>query len=125
MKTKTLEAADADARFPRVRLKEPSPSGFIHVATEVDARPSFLPNSRKKRPLLACYKEWCRRLEDDPTVLSAIVFNALVVPRAGGGSSRGVRDRKENLERTFFSIRFTRAFDAPGYARLKHRKIYG
>ena len=84
MKTTPLEAVDADARFPRVRLKEPLPSGFIHVAAEVDARPPFLPNSRKKRRLLARCKEWCRRLEGDPAVLSAIVFDALVAPPGRG-----------------------------------------
>lgn len=40
------------------------------------------------------------------------------------GFLTGVRHRPENLERTFFSTRFTRVLDSSGYACLKHRKIY-
>ncbi|MDP9488216.1 MAG: helix-turn-helix domain-containing protein, partial [Actinomycetota bacterium] len=38
------------------------------------------------------------------------------------GFLTGVRHRKEDLERAFFSTRFTRVLDASGYARLKHWK---
>lgn len=41
------------------------------------------------------------------------------------GFLTGVRHRLEDLERAFFSTRFTRVLDASGYARLKHWKIYG
>jgi putative transposase len=41
------------------------------------------------------------------------------------GFLTGVRHRPEDLERAFFSTRFTRVLDATGYARLKHWKIYG
>ncbi len=40
------------------------------------------------------------------------------------GFLAGVRHRPEDLERAFFSTRFTRVLDASGYARLKHWKIY-
>lgn len=40
------------------------------------------------------------------------------------GFLSGVRHRPEDLERAFFSTRFTRILDASGYARLKHWKIY-
>ena len=43
---------------------------------------------------------------------------------SGGGNGLG-RHRKEDLERAFFSTRFTRVLDRSGYARLKHWKIYG
>lgn len=36
-----------------------------------------------------------------------------------------LRHRPEDLERAFFSTRFTRVLDASGYARLKHWKNYG
>ena len=35
-----------------------------------------------------------------------------------------VRHRPEDLERAFFSIRFTRVLDSSGYARIRHWKIY-
>ena len=82
METKTLR--NKRAKFPRVKLAEPLPSGFVHIAAEVDARPPFLPNSRKKRRLLARCKGWCRQLEEDPDVLSAVVFDALVATPGRG-----------------------------------------
>jgi hypothetical protein len=84
MKTKTSKAVDEGSRFPRVKLAEPLPSGFVHVAAEVDGRPPFLPNSRKKRQLLARCKEWCRQLKGEPDVLSAVVFDALLIPSGKG-----------------------------------------
>jgi hypothetical protein len=62
MQTKLMNEKDEGTRFPRVKLAEPLPSGFVHVAAEVDARPPFLPNSRKKRQLLACCKECLERV---------------------------------------------------------------
>ena len=41
------------------------------------------------------------------------------------GFLTGVRHRPEDLERAFFSTRFTRVLDTSGYVRLKHWKIYG
>ena len=37
----------------------------------------------------------------------------------------GVRYHPRDLERAFFSTRFTRMLDARGYARLKHWRVYG
>jgi hypothetical protein len=37
----------------------------------------------------------------------------------------GVRYREQDLQRAFFSTRFTRKLDALGYARLKHWRMYG
>ena len=37
----------------------------------------------------------------------------------------GVRYHPHDLERAFFSTRFTRKLDALGYARLKHWRVYG
>lgn len=41
------------------------------------------------------------------------------------GFLTGVRRKPEDLERAFFTTRFTRVLDASGYARLKHWRIYG
>jgi hypothetical protein len=84
METKTLTASNKGTRFPQVKLAEPLPSGFVHVAAEVDARPPFLPNSRKKRQLIARCKQWCRRLEGESEVLGAVVFDALVATPGRG-----------------------------------------
>lgn len=37
----------------------------------------------------------------------------------------GVRYREQDLQRAFFSTRFTRKLDTLGYARLKHWRVYG
>ncbi len=55
--TENLTIVNADARFPRVDLVEPASSGYLHLAAEVDGRPPFLPNSRRKRELI----ERCKR----------------------------------------------------------------
>lgn len=36
----------------------------------------------------------------------------------------GVRYHPNDLERAFFSTRFTRKLDSSGYARLKHWRVY-
>ncbi len=41
------------------------------------------------------------------------------------GFLTGVRHRSEDLQRAFFSTRFTRTLDVSGYARLKHWRVYG
>ena len=41
------------------------------------------------------------------------------------GFLTGVRHRPQELQRAFFSTRFTRTLDASGYARLKHWRVYG
>src|SRR5215210_4201504 len=40
------------------------------------------------------------------------------------GFLTGVRHRPEDLERAFFSTRFTRVLDSSGYARIRHWRIY-
>lgn len=84
METKTLTSSNKGARFPQVKLAEPLPSGFVHIAAEVDPRPPFLPNSRKKRQLIARCKQWCRRLEGESEVLGAVVFDAFVATPGKG-----------------------------------------
>ena len=82
--TAALTVVNSDARFPRVRLVEPASSGYLLLAAEVDRRPPFLPNSRKKHALIARCKRWCRQLEADPSVVGAVVFDALVIPPGRG-----------------------------------------
>ena len=55
--TRTSTVANENLSFPKARLVEPAASGYIHLAAEVDKRPRFLPNSRKKRRLIAGLKK--------------------------------------------------------------------
>jgi hypothetical protein len=66
-------------RFPKAKLVEPTQSGYILISAEVDRRLGFLPNSRKKRRLIAKCKQLCRQLTRDPNVLEAVVFDAIFI----------------------------------------------
>ena len=46
-----LTIVNPHLHFPRVSLIEPSSSHFVHIASEIDKRPPFLPSSRAKRVL--------------------------------------------------------------------------
>jgi hypothetical protein len=84
MQTKLLKVKDEGARFPKATLVAPAASGYIQLAAEVDRRPPFFPNSRRKRALISVIKEWCRQLEADPGVVSAVVFDVLLIPPGRG-----------------------------------------
>jgi hypothetical protein len=70
--------------FPKVSLIEPSPSHYIHVAAELDARPAFLPASRRKTGVIERCKLLCERLQSLSGVIEATVFTALLVPPGRG-----------------------------------------
>jgi hypothetical protein len=83
--TTPLTVVNASERFPKVpALVEPTTSGYILDAAQVDRRPPFLPNSREKRRLISLCKQWCRELEADPNVVSAVVFDAILIPPGRG-----------------------------------------
>ena len=82
--TTQLTVANESVRFPKVKLVDPASSGYIHIAAEVNRRPPFLPNSRRKRKLIAKCKRLCRQLEADPSVVSAVVFDAFLIPPGRG-----------------------------------------
>jgi hypothetical protein len=66
--TPPLRIVNAELRFPRVDLIEPSASRFIQIAAEVESRPPFLPDSGAKKQLLAKAKDACTRLAREPGV---------------------------------------------------------
>jgi hypothetical protein len=54
--------ASESVRFSKVKLADPAPSEYVHIAAEVDERALFLPNSWRKRQLIGNCTLWCRRL---------------------------------------------------------------
>jgi hypothetical protein len=76
----SLRIVNAELRFPRVDLIEPSASRFIHIAAEIEARPPFLPDSTAKKQVLAKAKDTCTRLAREPGVKDAAVFTAILIP---------------------------------------------
>ena len=68
MTTISLILASESVRFPKVKLAEPAPSEYAHIAAEVDERALFLPNSWRKRQLIENCRLWCRRLATNLTL---------------------------------------------------------
>jgi hypothetical protein len=75
---------DMGQRFPEAKLVEPTASGYLLVAAEVDRRPMFLPNSRRKRQLLRRVNRLLSTLEADERVLEAVAFDGLLAPPGRG-----------------------------------------
>ena len=98
-----MQIVNDHLRFPQAPLVEPTTSGFIHFAAEVDRRPPFLYvwESRRKRALLARCKELARRLERLDEVLSAVVFKAVFIPP---GRGRFLRQRRGKVHIARFDI---------------------
>lgn len=75
---------DAGRRFPEARLVEPTTSGYLLVAAEIDRRPMVLPDSRGKRRLLRHLTRLLSTLEADERVLEAHAFDGLLAPPGRG-----------------------------------------
>lgn len=75
------QLVNADPRYTKAALVEPSPHGFILIAATVHpgSLPVVLPN-RKRSQLLAALKELARQLEQLDAVVRASVFRARVMP---------------------------------------------
>ena len=93
MKSELLRIVSEHVRFPRVSLVNPAPSVYLHIAAEVDGRPPFLWNSAGKKRLIADCKRWCERLKQEPGVVSAVVFDALLIAPGRGGFIEKRRDQ--------------------------------
>ena len=101
MTTETSTVANESLAFPKAPLVLPTTSGYIHLAAEVDKRPPFLPNSRRKRELIAKCKRWCERLEADPRVVSVVVFDAFLIPP---GRGEFVKNRPDKVHVARFDL---------------------
>jgi hypothetical protein len=75
---------DMGRRFPEARLVEPTTSGYLLLAAQVDRRPMFLPDSRAKRRLLRQVRGLLHGLRDDQRVVEANGFDGLLTPPGRG-----------------------------------------
>ena len=75
-----------DLKFPKVSLTEPSRSFYLHIAAEIDRSPFpfFLATSRRKKIVIAEAKKWCKKVSAEDGVVSADVFNAILIPPGTG-----------------------------------------
>ncbi len=83
-----------DETLPQVDFADPTTDGFLVVAAEVDRRPAWLPDSRRKRRLLARVGRLAQRLEADELVREVTVFDARFF--APMQRKRNLRDRLES-----------------------------
>ena len=84
MTTQTLNVVNEHLHYPKVTLTDPSTSGYLHIAAEIDKRLPFLPNSSRKKRLITRCKAWCEQLRNLPEVVNAVVFDALIIPPGRG-----------------------------------------
>jgi hypothetical protein len=75
---------DVGRRFPPAKLVEPTTSGYLLLAAEVDRRPMFLPNSRAKRRLLRRAGGLLAALRTDERVLDVNLFDGILAPARPG-----------------------------------------
>ncbi len=114
MKTESLLFVNERVRFPRVSLVDPAPSVYLHIAAEVDKRPPFLWNSVEKKRLIADCKGWCERLEEEPGVVSAVVFDALLI---APGRGRFIEKRRDQVHIARFDLAVLIEIEGPEAAR--------
>lgn len=77
------------------------------------------------RELVAVHEEWVRNYNEQSHFAHQQRQDGRRSPQEVLGWVTGVRYRKEDLERAFFSTRFSRTLDSLGYARFRHWRVYG
>lgn len=95
-----LNIAFANKAYEKVSLVEPTTSGYIHIAIEVDRRLPFLPASKKKHHLLQTCKQLCQKLEQKEHVQRATLFRAILAPPGRGAFLR----QRPHVHRARFDI---------------------
>lgn len=82
----TLQIVGPKNTFPEVSLIEPTQSGYLMLAIEIDHRPpiGFFLESRRKKKFLDRFKNFATALAHRSNVLDASVFKALIVPPGRG-----------------------------------------
>jgi hypothetical protein len=95
---------NADPKYTKVKLIEPTTLGYIHVAAAVrpGSLPLVLPSGARSR-LLAALKEMARQLEQLDEVVSATVFRARILPPTTRSSSY-LTGRKGTLHVPHFDV---------------------
>jgi hypothetical protein len=88
--------------YRKARLVEPTTSGYLFLAAEVDAHPPFLWTSRTKRRLIEDCLDWCARFAQETGVLEAVTFKAILIPPIGEAAF--LRRRPNQFHRAGFDV---------------------
>ena len=99
-----LHLVNPDARYPKARLVEPTPLGYIYLAARVrpGRSPLVLPNAGRSR-LLARLKELAQELERVEGVVEATAFRAIVMPPTAKFSAY-LKERGDSIEVARFDV---------------------
>ena len=106
-----LRLVNPDPRYSKVRLIEPAPLGYLHVAAEVRApkRPGPVLFSRERSQLVGALKVLGRQLEQVPGVQKVTVYEAI----AFGLPSAYVRQRATLIQPARFDVVVLAETDSP------------
>ncbi len=97
----TLQIVGPRDQFPIVTLVNPSKSGYLMLALEIDHRPpmGFFLQSQRKKLLLKLLKELAQKLRGESNVLDATVFKAMIVVPTARVAPRTRKVDKVNIAR--------------------------
>ncbi len=84
----------------------------------------YFAKARSREELVAAHDRWVEQYNTQMHWAHRQRKDGKRSPAEVLGFLTSVRHRPEDLERAFFSTRFTRVLNSSGYARLKHWKIY-
>jgi hypothetical protein len=117
-----LKIVNKQQQFKEVTLIEPSKSCYLLISAEIDHSPFpfFLATSPQKQKLIREAKEWCKKLERESNVISAVVFKASVIP-PGKGKFLKKRLKEVQLARYDFAI----LIEAPSLSNIESIKSSG
>jgi hypothetical protein len=106
-----LQLVNPDPRYSKVRLIEPAPLGYVHVAAEVRApkRPGPVLLSRERSQLVGALNVLGRQLERVPGVQKVTVYEAM----AFGLPSAYVRQRATSIQPARFDVVVLAETDSP------------
>ena len=98
---KNLQLLPLDEEPAKARLIKPAGSGYVLLAAEVDPHPLLWP-SRIKRHLIAECARWCADIAEEPGVLEAVTFKAILFPPIGEPGF--LRRRRDQFHRARFDL---------------------
>lgn len=92
-----LTVVNGHLKFEKVALIKTAKSHYLHIALEIDHSflPFFIMTSKKKKAVIDEAKTWCKTLQEEKDIISAVVFKAILVPP---GKGKFLKERPEKVQ---------------------------
>ena len=105
----TFQIVGPKNTFPKVTLVDPSNSGYLLFALEIDRRPpiGFFIESQIKKKILSKLKNDVISLRNNSKVINATVFKAMIIPPGRGAFLK----KRQNIEIAKFDVVMLIEFD--------------